>query len=177
MLLTREKDFLSYHSLNIDKERLKNTNIFICGLDLLTLQEIKEFFSTNSKVLFLFDFVCYLFSLDGSAKNHNPIINQKKLFLQKQLNLFGSERNSQINKKNDKLLRLFEFNNLSKLTKETFILEFSMVNNDVLPIFDKISLYTKEFKDIFEQSNEEEKKEEVIKYLISATDIYFQIVS
>ena len=80
MLNSREKDFLSYHSLNMDNERLKNTNIFICGLDLLTIQEIREFFSINSKVLYLFNFVCYLFSVDCSAKNHNPTINQKKLF-------------------------------------------------------------------------------------------------
>jgi hypothetical protein len=139
--------------------------VFITGLDLLDLAEIKEFFSSNSNLLYNFNFVCYLQSLDSTPKNLNNIVESKKLFIQKQLNLLGIEKNYQTVTQNNKILRLFEINNLIKLTKESFVFDFNFVNNDTLPTFEKINLYVKEYKDIFEQKPEEEKKEEVLNYI------------
>ena len=145
----------------MDKDKLNNSNIFITGLDLLNINQIKEFFIVNSKILYNFNFVSYLFSLDNSSKNLNILSENKKLFIKKHLNLFGTEKNNQIILKTNKIVRLFEINNFTKLTKENFIFEFSFLNNETLPVFDKISLYVKEFKDIFEIKIEEEKKEDV----------------
>ena len=141
---------------------MKSSNIMIIGLDLLDISQIRQFFSINSKIIYNFYFVLYLFSLDNSSKNLNSTVDIKKLYIHKQLNLFCIEKNSQIITKTNKLIRQFELNNLIRLTKETLIFEFNIINNETLPTFDKISLYTKEFKDIFESVKQEDKKEEVV---------------
>ena len=161
MLSDKNKDIFSYLSINLEKEKMKSSNIFIIGLDLLEISKIRQFFSFNSKILYNFNFVSYLFSIDNSSKNLNSFVETKKLYIQKQLNLFGSERNKQIIQKTNKLISLFELNNFTKLTKETMVFEFNFINNETLPTFEKISLYTKEYKDIFEQVKQDEKKAEV----------------
>ena len=147
----------------------------IIGLDLLDISQIRQFFSINSKIIYNFYFVLYLFSLDNSSKNLNSTVDIKKLYIHKQLNLFCIEKNSQIITKTNKLIRQFELNNLIRLTKETLIFEFNIINNETLPTFDKISLYTKEFKDIFESVKQEDKKEEVVLILTQQPSSTFKL--
>ena len=162
MFSQKNQDIFSYHSINLNIDKMKSSNIMIIGLDLLDISQIRQFFSINSKIIYNFYFVLYLFSLDNSSKNLNSTVDIKKLYIHKQLNLFCIEKNSQIITKTNKLIRQFELNNLIRLTKETLIFEFNISNNETLPTFDKISLYTKEFKDIFESVKQEDKKEEVV---------------
>ena len=162
MFSQKNQDIFSYHSINLNIDKMKSSNIMIIGLDLLDISQIRQFFSINSKIIYNFYFVLYLFSLDNSSKNLNSTVDIKKLYIHKQLNLFCIEKNSQIITKTNKLIRQFELNNLIRLTKETLIFEFNIINNETLPTFDKISLYTKEFKDIFESVKQEDKKEEVV---------------
>jgi hypothetical protein len=130
--------------------------VIIAGLDLLSSTHIHNFFKFN-KINLTSQLNIFLSSLDDSFMNLNDDIEEKGNIIRSKLNILISERTSKVN--NTKLLVYSEFTNFTKLTKDIGIFEYNMDSNATIPVylyqFEKINVYLKEFKDIFEVLSEE----------------------
>jgi len=134
---------------------LKDSTFVVIGLDLLNDNYIHRFFKKNKCELNIANYTLLIFSLDSSYKNLNETNENKKQIIKSQLDFYLLEKTS-INFQNKNLIYL-EIFNLAKLTKDIGILEYLNLNKEYkLPIhkyeFDKINIYLKEYKDLFESS-------------------------
>jgi hypothetical protein len=130
--------------------------IVICGLDLLSESIIHSFFKKNQNFLNNAAFNIYLSSLDDSFINLNDDVEKKRNIIRSKLNIYISEKASKLF--NNKLLIYSEFVNFNKLTKDIGIIEYNIDLSTNFPVyinkFEKINIYMKEYKDIFETPSE-----------------------
>lgn len=163
--------------INEEKRNNKNSLILICGMDLiLKKEEISKFFLKTKSSIFndLSPYVLIFNSLYETNQNLTSDLEEKKSLIKSKLNLFIKEKTQK--HFSGKLFKYFEVFNFQKLSKEILIFEYEIFNNNnnnnnnnsnkinSLFIFEKfallkISVYTKEHKQIFETKTEEDKDE------------------
>lgn len=153
-----EKQIFTNLLKNIDDETVRSSySVIIIGLDLLNDQSIHNFINLTKSQLNSSNFNLFLFSLDSSSNNLTEYNEKKKDIIKSRLNFYLYEKVSKFH--NNKNILYMEVYSLSKLTKDVAIFEFIIANSTSsnIPIekfeFDKISIYLKEFKDLFEHSD------------------------
>lgn len=139
---------------------IKNASVLIIGLDLLNESNIHNFILTTKNILPQATYSLFIYSTDNSSNNLTPEIEKKKNIIKKNLNYYLYEKNNKIYQ--NKNLLYIEIYNLGKLTKDIGIFEYNINSKKRLPVeiyeFEKISIYLKEYKDLFESSEAEEDK-------------------
>jgi hypothetical protein len=160
LIFSNESEKLSYKNIsNIMEQYSNDICLIVIGLDLIENLKISSFFLYNRTMLNLLNNKIYIFSLDSSSNNMNEESEKRKNLIKSKLDIYLLEKlNKQID---NKLLLYFEIYNLKKLTREISIFEFLKSNEKNLKIsnnfnFEKINVYLKEFKDIFEIQTEAE---------------------
>jgi hypothetical protein len=163
-----------------NEPKISSYAFVIIGLDLLNDQSIHNFINITKSHLNTSNFNLFLFSLDSSSNNLTEYNEKKKDIIKSRLNFYLYEKVSKFH--NNKNIIYMEVYSLSKLTKDIAIFEFIMPNsnsnntsNSPLPLekfeFDKISIYLKEFKDLFEQSDKlEEDSQPVSTFKLSLNE-------
>lgn len=137
--------------------------LIVIGLDLTYERSIHNFFFLNKGNMTNFNNNLFIYSLDNSEPNLNSITERKKDIIKSKLNIYISEKASKHHA--NKYLIYSEVCNFTKLTKDIAIIEY-VINKEInkLPVeyyeFEKINIYMKEYKDIFEAKTEE--KEEAL---------------
>ena len=129
-----------------------NLFLIVIGLDLLEINRIRKFFFLTRKISHSINNSLHIFSTDNSSNNLIEENELKKNLIKSKVDLFMVEK---LNKKLDtKLLLYLELYNLRKLTREVSIFEFLKTNEISNSItnynFEKINIYLKEYKDLFE---------------------------
>jgi hypothetical protein len=134
---------------------VKPSIIVIVGLDLLSDTHIHNFFKFNKSNLWGLNI--FLSSLDDSFINLSDDIESKRNIIRSKLGMLVCEKTSKVN--NSKLLVYSEFTNITKLTKDIGILEYVIDTSTAYAAtvhrFEKVNVYLKEFKDIFEVPSED----------------------
>ncbi len=150
-----------YNKLNIDNN--SNYTVVLIGLDLLSFDNILNFYASYSQKFLNFPALIYFLSLDYSSENLSEYCEKKKNYIKSKVQIICTEKTKKNNTAKNQILALNEITNISKLTKDIGIFELNLISNSKNPLetleFDKLSIYLKEHKDIFE-SKAEEKKEE-----------------
>jgi hypothetical protein len=171
-----EKQIFTNLLKNIDDETVRSSySVIIIGLDLLNDQSIHNFINLTKSQLNSSNFNLFLFSLDSSSNNLTEYNEKKKDIIKSRLNFYLYEKVSKFH--NNKNILYMEVYSLSKLTKDVAIFEFIIANSTSsnIPIekfeFDKISIYLKEFKDLFEHSDKlEEESQPVSTFKLSLNE-------
>lgn len=171
-----EKQIFTNLLKNIDDETVRSSySVIIIGLDLLNDQSIHNFINLTKSQLNSSNFNLFLFSLDSSSNNLTEYNEKKKDIIKSRLNFYLYEKVSKFH--NNKNILYMEVYSLSKLTKDVAIFEFIIPNSTSsnIPIekfeFDKISIYLKEFKDLFEHSDKlEEESQPVSTFKLSLNE-------
>jgi hypothetical protein len=137
---------------------MKSVNLIITtGVDLLSDIHIHNFFKINKSNILASQFNFFFSALDDSFINLGDDIELKRDIIRSKLGLLITEKTSKVS--NNKLLVYSEFTNISKLTKDIGILEYNTDTNSNLPVnnnrFEKLNVYLKEYKDIFELPSED----------------------
>ncbi len=116
----------------------------------------------------------YFFALDSSSENLNEHSEKKRKFLNSKINILSVEKTKKNNSAKDKCLIFAEIYNMQKLTKDIGIYEIKLNPKNINPIesfeFDKLSIYMKEHRDIFESVKEEIKEEPSTTFKLSLNE-------
>lgn len=171
-----EKQIFTNLLKNIEDETVRSSySVIIIGLDLLNDQSIHSFINLTKSQLNSSNFNLFLYSLDSSSNNLTEYNEKKKDIIKSRLNFYLYEKVSKFH--NNKNILYMEVYSLSKLTKDVAIFEFIIANSTSsnIPIekfeFDKISVYLKEFKDLFEHSDKlEEESQPVSSFKLSLNE-------
>ena len=140
-------------------ENFKTNILIIVGLDLLTEKLINDFFKFNKFNISLPNFTLFISSLDDSFINLDDENEKKRCIVRSKLNIYINEKSHKT--LNNRLLIYTEFVNINKLSKDSGIFEFTYNPNEHTYNkikFDKLNVYVKEFKDIFEEKTKEEEQ-------------------
>jgi len=133
------------------------------GIDLLNYEKIQKFFYFFSSKIHKFYLTAFFFALDSSSENLSDLSEKKRKFLNSKINILSKEKTKKSNSAKDKCLILAEIYNMQKLTKDVGVYEIKLNPKNQNPIesfeFDKLSIYMKEHRDIFEAVKEEVKEE------------------
>jgi len=148
-----------------EKSELNNgdINLIIIGLDLISFDNILNFYALYGRKIQSFQAVLYFLSLDHSSDNLNEYSEKKKNYIKSKIQIISTEKTKKNNSAKNQVLILNEITNITKITKDIGIFEINIISGIKNPIenleFDKLSIYLKEHKDIFESKVEEAKEE------------------
>ena len=161
-----------YNKINTDNNA--NYTVIIIGLDLLSFDNILNFYALYGRKLHSFPaLICFL-SLDYSSENLSEYCEKKKNYIKSKVQIISTEKTKKNNSMKNQILVLNEITNISKLTKDIGIFEFNLISNNKNPLetleFDKLSIYLKEHKDIFESKAEEAKEEPSSTFKLTLND-------
>ena len=147
----------------INPETFNNAKVCIIGLDLLSFDNIFSFFSLYGNKIHKFPVCLYFFSLDFSSENLSENSERKKNLIKSKLQIILAEKTKKHNPTKFQTLVYCDVTNIPKLSKDIGIYEINVLNNtnpgESLD-FDKLSIYLKEHKDIFESKTEDKKDAE-----------------
>ncbi len=160
----------------IEADQIQNQNysFVIIGLDLLCYDNVVTFYSLYGRKIYNFPSILYFFSLDFSSENLTEYCEKKKNYIKSKIQIICTEKTKKNNSSKNQILIYNEITNISKLTKDIGIFEVNMISGNKNPIetleFDKLSIYLKEHKDVFESKVDDAKEEPTSTFKLSLND-------
>lgn len=143
-------------------------------MDLLSFDNILNFYAFYGRKFQSFPALVYFMSLDYSSENMSEYCEKKKNYIKSKVQIISTEKTKKNNSAKNQMLVLNEITNISKLTKDIGIFEFNLISNNKNPLetleLDKLSIYLKEHKDIFESKAEEAKEEPSSTFKLTLND-------
>jgi MoaA/NifB/PqqE/SkfB family radical SAM enzyme len=126
----------------------------IIGLDLLSFDNILNFYALYARKFQSFLAIIYFMSLDHSSENLSEYCEKKKNYIKSKIQIISTDKTKKIYSTKNQILVLNEITNIDKLAKEIGIFEFNLIGASKNPLetleFDKLSIYLKEHKNLFE---------------------------